>query len=119
MDEALETWIRAYEDRVVDDAEGAALPANLEEITHPEHSQPSAKCRPRKGRLFQMTYIRPLGRYIPLDANAIEAYHRDVEAQHRWARRWKAFGVWLAFVACCALAWYGILWLAYRATEGR
>ena len=41
MDEALETWIRAYEDRVVDDAEGAALPANLEEITHPEHSQPS------------------------------------------------------------------------------
>ena len=67
----------------------------------------------------RVTYIRPLGMHILQDAEAIEAYHRDVEAQHRWARRWRAFGVWLAFVACCALAWYGILWLAYRATEGR
>ena len=46
----------------------------------------------------------------------MEAYHRDLNAQEGW--RWKRIGVWLGFFLFCALAWYGILWLAYRATEG-
>ena len=70
-------------------------------------------------KLYRMTWIRPLGRHIPVDAETMEAYHRDL---NRWAERregWKKLGVWLAMCAFCALCWYGIIWLAYKATEGR
>ena len=67
----------------------------------------------------KLSYIRPLGQQVPVDADAIEAYHRDLTAEYAWQRRWKLIGAWLGFVAVCALCWYGILYLAYKATEGR
>ena len=67
----------------------------------------------------KLSYIRPLGLHIPLDAQAMEAYHRDLSAQYVWQRRWKLFGAWLGFVAFCALCWYAIIYAAYKVTEGR
>ena len=66
----------------------------------------------------RVQYIRPLGMHIPQDAAAICAYQQDVNREYAWRRRWKNLGVWLGFVAFCALCWYGILWVAYKATEG-
>lgn len=63
-------------------------------------------------------YIRPIWRRIPRDPDAIRAYHRALNAPYASQRRWKLFGAWIGFVAFCALCWYGILWLAYKATEG-
>ena len=49
---------------------------------------------------------------------AMEAYHRELNAQ-AWRERWKRIGAWLGFVTVCAVCWYAIIWLAYKATEGR
>ena len=91
------------QERVIDASEEAAvLPTPNGEDT-PEHSQPSVEHCRRKGQVFRMTYIKPLGQHIPVDEELLAALERASREQAKKAHLAAAItlGVVILLAALC------------------